>query len=194
MDTLEKIEREIRLNKALPFYADRIKSGARPVIGEGSLRARIMFIGEAPGKNEALSGKPFCGASGKILDSLFESVGIFRRDIYITNIIKDRPPNNRDPMPKEIEAYAPYLDRQIMILKPRLIVTLGRFTMTYIMKRMGLDSKLESISKIHGRTFKAPAFYGGVGIVPLYHPAVAVYNANMKKVLIKDFKAVARFK
>ena len=176
--------------KDSPLYAERIKNKNYPVIGEGNHHAKVMFIGEGPGKNEAATGRPFCGASGKILDELLESAGIKREDVYITNIIKDRPPFNRDPLPVEIEAYGPFLDRQIQIIKPKIIATLGRFSMKYIMEKFGLTDKLEAISQIHGQSFDAKTSYGKIKIIPLYHPAVAVYNANTKDTLKKDFAQI----
>lgn len=193
-ESLRKIKDEIIGGKHLALYKERIKNKVYPVIGEGSHYARIMFIGEAPGKNEAETGRPFCGASGRILDELLNSVGIPRKDVYVTNIVKDRPPQNRDPFPEEIEAYAPYLDRQIEIIQPQVIATLGRFSMTYIMNRLGLNAQLESISKMHGRIFEAKTGYGTVKIIPLYHPAVAVYNSSMKEALKKDFEILKKFK
>ena len=193
-ELLKKIKDEVVAGKRLPLYRERIKNKVFPVIGEGSHYAKIMFIGEAPGKNEAETGRPFCGASGRILDELLASVGILRKDVYVTNIVKDRPPMNRDPFPEEIEAYALYLDRQIEIIRPQVIATLGRFSMTYIMNRLGLGSKLKSISQMHGRVFEVKTTYGTVKIVPLYHPAVAVYNANMKEALKKDFEILKEFK
>jgi len=185
--------REIRegvLNlKRSPLYKYRVTNKFFPVIGEGSHRAKIMFIGEAPGKKEAETGRPFCGSSGKVLDKLLVSAKLDRKDVYITNIVKDRPPNNRDPYPEEIEAYAPFLDRQINIIKPKIIATLGRFSMKYIMEKFGLGDKLQSISKIHGQAFEAEADYGKVKIIPLYHPAVALYGGNME-VLKKDFRTL----
>ncbi|MBX4211503.1 MAG: uracil-DNA glycosylase, partial [Candidatus Yanofskybacteria bacterium] len=162
-----------------------------PVIGEGSHQAKIMFIGEAPGKNEAATGRPFCGAAGKILDTLLASAGIDRQEVYITNIVKDRPPMNRDPYPEEIELYAPFLDRQIEVIQPQIIATLGRFSMAYIMKKFGLEHELRSISQIHGMQFKSQTSYGSVIIVPLYHPAVAIYNRTSQPVLEQDFKVFA---
>ncbi|MDP3697008.1 MAG: uracil-DNA glycosylase [Candidatus Taylorbacteria bacterium] len=193
-ELLRKIKDEIVAGKNLPLYSERIKNGVYPVIGEGSHYAKIMFIGEAPGKNEAATGRPFCGASGRILDELLEAIGIPRKDVYATNIVKDRPPMNRDPFPDEIEAYAPYLDRQVEIIRPQVIATLGRFSMAYIINRLGLSSQLESISKMHGRIFEAKTSYGAVKVVPLYHPAVAVYNSNMKNELKKDFEILKQFK
>ena len=193
-ELLRKIKDEIVEGKHLPLYKERVKNKVFPVIGEGSHNARIMFVGEAPGKNEAETGRPFCGASGRILDELLEGVGIPRKDVYVTNIVKDRPPQNRDPLPDEIGAYAPYLDRQIEIIRPQVIATLGRFSMAYIMNRLGLSSQLESISRMHGRTFEAKTNYGTIKIIPLYHPAVAVYNNNMKEELLKDFEILKNFK
>ena len=193
-ELLRKIKDEIVTGEDLPLYPERIKNKVYPVIGEGSHYAKIMFIGEAPGKNEAETGRPFCGASGRILDELLASIGTPRQDVYITNIVKDRPPMNRDPFPHEIEAYAPYLDRQIEIIQPQIIATLGRFSMIYIINRFGLGAKLESISRMHGRILEAQTSHGTVKIIPLYHPAVAVYNGNMKEALKKDFEILKQFK
>lgn len=193
-ELLRKIKDEVAVNKNLPLYSERVKNKAYPVIGEGSHYAKIMFIGEAPGKNEAESGRPFCGASGRILDELLAHIGVLRQDVYVTNIVKDRPPMNRDPEPQEIKAYAQYLDRQINIIKPEILATLGRFSMGYIINKFGLNSQLESISRMHGRIFEAEIDYGLVKILPLYHPAVAIYNHNMKQTLKKDFELLKQFK
>lgn len=186
-EQMKKIKDEILAAKDSPLYDYRIKNKYFPVIGEGSHNAKIMFIGEAPGKNEAETGRPFCGAAGRILDELLASVNIDRKDVYVTNIVKDRPPENRDPLPNEIEFYAPFLDRQIEIIKPKIIATLGRFSMAYIMKKFGLESELKTISQMHGRVFSADAFFGAIKIIPFYHPAVAVYGTN-KEILKRDFQ------
>jgi len=141
-EALKKIKDEIINLKNSPLCLERIKNKVFPVIGEGDHGAKIMFIGEAPGKNEAETGRPFCGRSGKLLDEFLASINIPRESVYITNIVKDRPPKNRDPLPEEIEIYAPFLDRQIEIIKPKIIATLGRFSMQYIMNRYGLSSEL----------------------------------------------------
>ncbi|OGN04978.1 MAG: hypothetical protein A2746_01330 [Candidatus Yanofskybacteria bacterium RIFCSPHIGHO2_01_FULL_44_22] len=189
-ELLKQIRDEVVNFKNSPLYQERIKNKVFPVIGEGSHYAKIMFIGEAPGRNEAQTGRPFCGAAGKILDELLASAGIKREDVYITNIVKDRPPFNRDPLPEEIEAYAPFLARQIEIIKPEIIATLGRFAMAYIMKRFSLENSLDSISRLHGRIFETEASYGKIKVIPLYHPAVAVYNANTKEELLQDFQTL----
>ncbi len=193
-ELLRKIKDEVINLKSSPLYKERIKNQVFPVIGEGSHHAKIMFIGEAPGRNEAKTGRPFCGAAGKILDELLASVAINRKDVYITNIVKDRPPFNRDPLPLEIEVYGPYLDRQIEIIQPEVIATLGRFSKEYIMRKFGLESKLKSISQMHGKIFNAEIGYGKIKIIPLYHPAVAIYNRTTKDTLIKDFKILKDFK
>ena len=185
-EKLKKIKEEVVNFKESPFYATRVK----PVIGEGSYEAEVMLIGEAPGKNESLQGRPFCGVSGRVLDDLLKSVNLLREEIYITNILKDRPPDNRDPRPEEIKLYVPFLDRQIEAIQPKIIVTLGRFSMNYIMNRYGLAEFIEPISKVHGKSYGANFDYGEVLIVPLYHPAVAVYNRNMTEELKKDFKMI----
>ncbi len=190
---MRSIKEEILDLKASPLYAERVKNKTFPVIGDGSHEAKIMFVGEAPGKNEAATGRPFVGAAGKILDQLLDSVGIKRSDVYITNIVKDRPPFNRDPLPEEILVYGPFLDRQIDVIRPKVIATLGRFSMEYIIRKFSLDSQLKPISKLHGTTLEAKAPYGPVTIIPLYHPAVAIYNQNSKGTLMEDFKILKNY-
>ena len=185
-EALKKIKNEIVGLSASPLYAERMKNKYFPVIGEGSHSAEIMFIGEAPGENEAKTGRPFCGRAGKVLDELLISIGIERRDVYVTNIVKDRPPSNRDPFPDEIAIYAPFLDRQIEIIKPKVVATLGRFSMVYIMNRYGLEWELAPISTLHGKVFDAKDFK----FVPLYHPAAAIYNQHLLETLKEDFKVL----
>jgi uracil-DNA glycosylase len=187
-ELLKKIKDEVLDLKNSPLYKYRIENKYFPVIGEGSHDSKIMFVGEAPGRNEAQTGRPFCGTAGKVLDELLEHVGIKRSDVYVTNIVKDRPENNRDPLPEEIEIYGPFLDRQIEILKPEVICALGRYSMGYIMQKFGLGDEVESISKMHGKAFDAKSSYGPIKIVCLYHPCVAVYNPNQKDLLKKDFE------
>ncbi len=192
-ELLRKIKDEVINLKESPLYKERIKNKVFPVIGEGSHHAKIMFVGEAPGRNEAATGRPFCGAAGKILDELLTSVGIDRKDVYITNIVKDRPPFNRDPLPEEIKIYGPFLDRQIEIIQPEVIATLGRFSMDYIMRKMGLEAQLKSISQMPGKIFDAETPQGKIKVIPLYHPAVAIYNRTTKGELIKDFQVLKDF-
>lgn len=192
-EQLRKIRDEVVALEASPLYAERIKNGTHPVIGEGSHYARVMMVGEAPGRNEAATGRPFVGAAGKILDELLASADIRRADVYITNIVKDRPPFNRDPLPEEIAVYAPFLDRQIDIIRPEIIVTLGRYAMGYIMERLGCGGQLQPISKMHGTIVEAQTSYGPIKIIPLYHPAVAVYNASSKDTLKADMQVLRQF-
>jgi len=187
-ELMKKIKKEILELKKSPLYTERIKNKVFPVIGEGSHNAKIMFVGEAPGKNEAKTGKPFCGASGKVLDELLESIKLNRKNVYITNIVKDRPTANRDPSPDEIKIYGPFLDKQIEIIQPKVIATLGRYSAEYIMKKFDLDLKIETIGKMRGKVFEAETNFGEIKIIPLLHPAVALYNSFSREDLKKDFE------
>ncbi|MBI3632280.1 MAG: uracil-DNA glycosylase [Candidatus Vogelbacteria bacterium] len=189
-DALKKIKDELLVFKKSPLYKYRTENKYFPVIGEGSHFAKIVLVGEAPGKNEALQGRPFCGASGRVLNQLLESSGTKREDVYITNIVKDRPPENRDPTEEEKKIYAPFLDRQIEIIQPKVIAALGRHSMEYLMNRFNLADKLEPISYAHGKAFEAKASYGRIYIVALYHPAASIYNINLRSTLVSDFKII----
>lgn len=164
------------------------KTRKNPVVGKGSLNAKIMFIGEAPGYNEDLQGIPFVGRAGKVLDELLKSIDMQRKDVYICNILKCRPPNNRNPLDKEIKACTPYLDLQITAIKPEIICTLGNFATSYVIDKFGIP--VEKIGKIHGKTFHIKNLFFDAVIIPLYHPAAATYNPNMKSILIDDFKII----
>ncbi len=183
-EELRKIKDEVLQCQKCVLYQTRIL----PVIGQGNHQAKIMFVGEAPGASEDKTGRPFCGAAGKILDELLESISIKREEVYICNILKCRPPANRNPKTEEIEACTPYLLRQIEIVKPKAICALGNFSTAFIFEKYGLRDKIEGISKIHGNIFEAKTLFGSLKIIPLYHPAVATYNSNMKEILKKDFR------
>ncbi len=185
-EELKKIKEEVIACKKCSLF----KSRKFPVIGQGNHQARIMFVGEAPGRRENETGRPFIGKAGDILNELLQSVNLKREDIYIANILKCRPPENRDPNENEIIACSPYLERQIEIIKPKIVCSLGRYAMNFLMKEFGLEKELGPISRIHGHIFKTKR---GLFLIPFYHPAVAVYNANMKNSLIEDFKILKRF-
>ena len=153
------------------------------VMGDGNVDADIVFIGEAPGKNEDIQGIPFVGAAGKFLNEMLAAAGMDRSDIYITNIVKYRPPNNRDPLPEEKKAFWPYLVKQLQIIRPKVVVTLGRHSMEYFLPG-------EFISKIHGEPKRVQFGDEKLVIVPLYHPAAALYNGGMRQTLIDDFVRV----
>lgn len=189
-ELMRQIKEEVVNFKDSPLYKERIKNGVFPVIGEGSHYAEIMFIGEAPGKTEAATGRPFSGQAGKLLDQLLASVNIDRKDVYITNVVKDRPPMNRDPFPEEIMLYSPFLDRQIEIIKPKVIALLGRHSMKYIFEKFGLASNLTTISKIHGQVLEANTPCGTIKIVPLFHPAAALHNPDLRPQLFGDFEII----
>lgn len=150
------------------------------VFGSGSPDANIMFIGEAPGKNEDIQGVPFVGAAGKFLDEMLRAARLGRADVYITNIVKYRPPGNRDPSPGEKQEFWPYLMRQIEIISPKAIVPLGRHS------GMAFIPDLQ-ISRDHGRLHTVQFHDRGYTVIPLYHPAAALYNGSMRQVLIDDF-------
>jgi len=151
------------------------------VPGEGSLQAKVMFVGEGPGKQEDLQGIPFCGASGKLLDLLLQSIELKREDVYITNIVKCRPPNNRDPFDNEKGTCSPYLNKQIEFIKPLIIATLGRHSMNFFLPEL-------KISEVHGKPLRRK----GQIYIPLYHPAVGLYRASMKEELLKDFQIIKK--
>lgn len=163
------------------------KSANRAVFGDGNAEAEVVFIGEAPGKKEDEGGRPFIGAAGKFLSEMLENIGMKRDDIYITNIVKYRPPDNRDPTPEEKEACNEWLINELKIIDPKLIVFLGRHSMTRFFPN-------EKISDIHGKLLikniqdlnKKQAF------LPLYHPAAALYNGGMRETLIKDFNKIPK--
>jgi DNA polymerase len=138
-----------------------------------------MFIGEAPGFHEDQQGRPFVGAAGKFLEELLDSIGLVREDVFITNVIKCRPPGNRDPLPEEIEACKPYLDRQIELLQPELVVTLGRFSMARAFPKA-------RISRIHGQ----PRKVGGVIYYPMYHPAAALHQPSLRRTVVEDMRRI----
>ena len=170
---MPRIESEIRSCNLCTLSNTRKKA----VPGEGPRDAKIMLIGEGPGHHENEQGVPFVGAAGKLLDQLLENVGLQRSDVYITNVVKCRPPGNRDPQPIEIEACSKYLDRQIDLINPRVIVTLGRFSMSRWFHGV-------RISDIHGQAKRD----GNRWVVPMFHPAAALHNSKYRPLLVEDFK------
>lgn len=182
---LREIKEELLEFQKSPLYEYRKKNDYFPVIGEGNHDADLIVIGEAPGENEAKTGRPFCGRAGNILDELLSEVGIKREDIYITNILKDRPPENRDPTPDEIEIYTPFLDRQIEIIDPKIIACLGRFSSNYILTKFSFGEDF-TISKIHGKIFSKEDM--SFVIAPLFHPAASIYRPKRRDDLIEGFK------
>jgi len=149
-----------------------------PVVGDGDINASIVFIGEAPGHQEDITGKPFVGSAGKLLDEVIRKAGFSRESVYITNVVKCRPPRNRDPHPEEIEACSPYLDRQLDLIRPKVIVALGRHSIIYIFSKAGIAFK--SISEVQGKVFEVTLWETKTHIIPSYHPAAALYNARYK--------------
>lgn len=174
---LERIAGEIQVCTKCELHRTRTKS----VPGEGPADARVMLIGEAPGWNEDQQGRPFVGAAGKFLEELLAAAGMKRDEVFITNVVKSRPPGNRDPLPDEIAACAPFLEQQIEVIDPEVIVTLGRFSMARWFPG-------ERISRIHGQ----PKRVGRRLIVPMYHPAAALHQQSLKATIQEDFGRLPR--
>lgn len=195
---LDDIREKILRDKVAPGLK---QTATQLVFGDGNPDADIVFIGEAPGKNEDQTGKPFVGAAGKFLDEMLASVDLQRQDVYITNIVKYRPPNNRDPLPDEKAAFLPYLQAQLEVIMPKVVVTLGRHSMNCFLpdlqisrihgqpKRIRINMHRQAERMERGDTHASPEATAGVPIVimPLYHPAAALYNGSMRQTLVDDF-------
>jgi DNA polymerase len=175
LDSLADLARDVQACQRCPLY----RTATHGVPGEGPPDAKILFIGEAPGYYEDQQGRPFVGAAGHLLEENLRAIGMSRRDVYITNILKHRPPGNRDPEPTEIEACNAYLDRQLALVRPRLVVTLGRFSMA---KFFGKGS----MRALHGRTVR----FGDATCYALYHPAAALRDPRLKDVFAEDFRRI----
>ena len=171
-DDLKKLEGELAANGSLPFYGQ-----ANLVFGEGSADCKVMFIGEAPGFHEDQQRRPFVGRAGQLLRKMIGEIGWKEEEVYITNIVKRRPPENRDPFPEEIEAYKPYLAKQIEIIDPKVIAPLGRFSMNYFLPEAKISRDQGKVFRLNGRL-----------IVPLYHPAAALRSTGVLNELRESFK------
>ncbi len=179
-DAIDSLYKEIVNRQVCPELSSQAKS---LVMGDGNLNADIVFIGEAPGKKEDETGIPFVGAAGKFLNDMLAAADMDRSDVYITNIVKYRPPDNRDPKPEEKAAFLPYLIRQLEIINPKVVITLGRHSMEYFLP----DAK---ISDVHGQPEIATLGGHEIIVIPLYHPAAALYNGGLRQTLIDDFCSV----
>ncbi len=175
MSDLERLAAEINRCTKCPLHRGRTHA----VPGEGPEDAEIMFIGEAPGFHEDQQGRPFVGAAGQFLEELLESIGLTRDDVYITNVIKCRPPGNRDPLPDEITSCEPYLDRQIELIQPTIVVTLGRFSMARAFPQA-------RISRIHGQ----PRKINEIVYYPMYHPAAALHRPSLRPTVEEDMQRI----
>ncbi len=166
------------------------KSRTKPVPGEGNLNADILFMGEAPGRQEDLSGRPFVGQAGKLLEALLKSIGLKREEVFITNVVKCRPPNNRDPREDEIRACSTYTQAIIELVKPKIIVTLGNHSGRYVFSMLG-GHEWRGVSRMRGRAYELELKdLGKVIVIPTYHPAAALYNPKVRPALEKDFSLI----
>lgn len=179
---LEAVASEVKACTKCSLWRNRKNA----VPGEGNPNAKVMFIGEAPGYWEDIKGRPFVGAAGKFLDSLLAEAGLLRGQVFIGNVLKCRPPGNREPAPAEIEACTPFLDRQIRAIQPRLIVTLGNYSTAYIFAKAGLP--FNGITEARGRFYQAKVLGLAVVVFPTLHPAAGLYSAKYKQMLIEDFR------
>lgn len=178
--TLKELEKTIRNCTLCNLYKKRIY----PVPGEGRKNAQIMFVGEGPGKEEDLLGRPFVGQAGKFLDELLTLINLKREEVFIGNLVKCRPPFNREPFPEEIKSCFPYLVKQIKIIKPLLLILLGRHALNQFLPNL-------KISLVHGQAKRYLGIYSEKQVyLPLYHPAAALYNSSLKKILISDFRKI----
>ena|ERR1035438_8207197 len=175
-DELDAVKSSILKNKVTPELANQ---ATQLVFGDGNPDAEIVFIGEAPGKNEDKEGLPFVGAAGKFLNEMLAMINLKRSDVYITNIVKYRPPNNRDPLPEEKQEFLPYLEEQLEVIQPKIVITLGRHSLNCFLPDL-------QISQCHGKPMK----YKGRVYLPLFHPAAALYNGGMRQTLIDDFNLI----
>jgi DNA polymerase len=178
---LKQLKERMEADTSLPLR----ETATQIVFGEGAPEARLYFLGEAPGRFEDKLGRPFVGNSGKLLDKLLERIGTKRSDVYISNIVRFRPPDNRQPTPSEIAAFLPYVDREIEIIQPKLIVTLGRFSMAKFLPEV-------KISGVHGKLQTVMWQKKLLNILPLYHPAAALRSTRMRKALEEDFEKIPR--
>ena len=181
---LDEISGEVRICKKCRLH-EHARNG---VPGEGAPNAKFFFIGEAPGAKEDIMGRPFVGQAGKLLDSLLAGVGIRREDVFIGNIVKHQPPNNRKPKPDEIAACTPYLEWQIRIIKPVIIITLGQFSTQYIFSKTGEEFK--TITEASGKIYEKNLFGFPTRIMPTFHPASALYNPKYKIALKEHFERI----
>ncbi|MEM2465787.1 MAG: type-4 uracil-DNA glycosylase [Candidatus Bathyarchaeia archaeon] len=179
---LEAVASEVKACTRCSLW--RTRKNAVP--GDGDPNAKVVLIGEAPGYWEDVKGKPFVGAAGKFLDSLLAETGLSRCQVFIGNVLKCRPPGNREPAPAEIEACTPFLERQIMAIKPKLIVTLGHYSTAYIFAKAGIPFR--SITEARGKFYNANILGLDMTVFATFHPAAGLYSTNYKQLLIEDFR------
>ena len=181
-ELLDELKRKMQKDVSLP-----LREGATQLVfGEGNVDTDLYFLGEAPGYYEDREGRPFVGLAGKLLDQLIQSIGLARSDVYISNVVRFRPPANRDPEPDEIAAFVSYVDREIEIINPKIIVTLGRFSMSKFLPEA-------RISSVHGKVFSVDFLSKKMTVVPMYHPAAALRSTAILASIKEDFQKIKDF-
>ncbi len=184
----EKLKQEITNCQKCDLHKTRTNA----VVGQGNENTDIMLIGEAPGFNEDKQGFPFVGRAGKVLDEVLKSTNLSREEIYIANILKCRPPKNRNPKNQEIKTCTIHLNKQIELINPKIICCLGNFASQFIMEKFNIGDKFEGISKVRGQIFKVTTLEGTLKIMPMFHPAVATYNPQKIEILKQDFAKIKK--
>ena len=183
-ELIGRISEEVRGCRLCALSEGRLN----PVVGEGSLDSPVVFVGEGPGRKEDETGRPFVGSAGRLLDKLLSHIGLDRSEVYITNVVKCRPPGNRRPKSGEVRSCTPYLDEQLTVISPRVIAPMGNSATSHMLRTFGLGRS--SIGEIHGRPLEAEAPWGRAVLFPLYHPAAVLYNRGLEAELIEDFESL----
>ena len=181
-ELMEALASKVQICRKCPLWMTRKQA----VLGDGDINTSVLFIGEAPGYWEDVKGRPFVGAAGKLFDERLSDIGLRRRDVYVTNVIKCRPPDNRDPLQLEINACAPYLTQQIKIVAPKLLVTLGRHATACVFREADLE--FGGITKVHGRVYNSSILGLDMLLFPMFHPAAALYNPRYRDAIEADFQ------
>ncbi|MCX9012473.1 MAG: type-4 uracil-DNA glycosylase [Candidatus Methanoperedens sp.] len=185
-ELMDEIAAEVRVCRKCRLW----QYARNPVPGEGNIDASLMLIGEAPGNREDIQGRPFVGSAGKLLDNLLLGIGLRREDVFISNIVKHRPPDNREPKTDEIEACTPYLDRQIRIIEPAVIALLGNHSTKYILSKLNIE--FDGITRVRGQVYRETLLGVQVRIIPTYHPAAVLYNPAYRASLEEDFQKIKK--
>lgn len=192
MHALKQVELDLNLLVASPLFKYRTQNQYQPVLGTGDIDAKILLCGEAPGENEAKIGKPFVGMAGEVLDDLLQSINLNRNQVFITNLVHDRPQENRDPNKEEIALYAPFLEKTVRIVQPRVIATLGRIPMDYFRQKFNIENT-SKISKVADIPYHFNAQWGPLTFIPFFHPTFLLYSPTNRDLAIAHFQTLRQY-